>query len=133
MKSALAAVIGLLVANIVVGAVEYANSLLYPFPPGFDMNDQAQIAAFVKTLPAGAFVAVWVAWMVGGFAGTFLAQKLSPPGKTIPSIVVMALFSAFCVFNMLMLPHPVPFVAAVIVGVPLATLAGRVLAMRQRV
>lgn len=121
-RSVLAAIAGLVVANVIVFAVEFTNSKLHPFPPGFDMNDPAQISAFIATLPASAFAVVWVAWVLGAFAGTFVTKQLTPGCSNRPAIVVAVLFFLFCVINMLMVPHPLLFVVGSIVATPLASL-----------
>jgi hypothetical protein len=123
LRSVLAGFAGMLAANAIVFAAEYANSLRYPFPPGMDLNDHAQCAAFIQTLPADAFVAVWLAWAVGAFVGTLVTRKLTPGPSIVPAVVVVALFEAFCLLNMLMLPHPIAFVVANLVTTPLAAFA----------
>lgn len=127
-RSILAGVAGMLISAVVVSLVEFGNSKLYPFPPGFDMNDQAAIAAFIATLPAMAFVVVWIGWAVGAFVGTLVAKKLAPAGSSRPAIVVAGLFTLFCILNMAMLPHPIAFVVASVITTPLASFAALKLA-----
>ena len=122
-RSFLAGFIGLLVASLVVMGVESINSVLFPFPPGIDMNDRAAIAAFVKTLPPAAFVAVFFAWALGAFTGTWLAKKLTPGTSKRPAITVAVLFFLFCAFNMAMIPSPVAFIVASVITTPLASVA----------
>jgi hypothetical protein len=131
LRSFLAGFVGLLVSAVVVAAFEYVNSLLYPFPAGFDMHDPAAIAAFIKTLPVTAYVAVWAGWAVGAFVGTLVAKKLSPTPSNRPAIAVGVLFALFCIMNMAMLPHPIAFVVASLVTTPLASFAALKLASRQ--
>jgi hypothetical protein len=132
LRSILAGFVGLIVASLVVMLVESINSVLYPFPPGFDMNDRAAIAAFVKTMPPVAFVAVWFGWALGGFTGTWLARKLTPSGSNRPALTVAVIFFLFCAFNMAMIPSPLPFIVASVITTPLACYAGLTLANRRR-
>lgn len=122
-RTILAAVIGMIVAGVAVGLVEFGNSQLFPFPPGFDMNDQAQIAAFVKTLPPVAFAVVIVGWAIGAFVGPLVAKKIAPAAGNRPAIAVAVIFLLFCVFNMFMLPHPIAFVVSALVVTPLSSFA----------
>ncbi len=124
LRSFLAGFVGLIVGCLLVSLVEYGNSLVYPFPPGLDMNNQAHIAQFITTLPVGAFVAVWFAWVLGAFVGTLITKVLTKSGSDVPAIAMAAIFALFCVFNMLMLPHPLAFVVASVIATPLAAFAG---------
>lgn len=123
LRSFLAGFAGLLVSVMLVMAVEYGNSLLFPFPPGFDMHDPAAIAAFIKTMPPVAYVIVWVGWAIGAFVGTLTAKKLTPGASDRPAIAVAVIFLAFCLANMAMLPHPLAFVVASVITTPLASYA----------
>lgn len=130
LRAFLAGFAGLLIASLLVLAVEFTNSRLFPFPAGFNPSDPQQIAAFIKTMPVGAFVAVWFGWASGAFAGTFAARKLTPAPSNRPAIVTAVLFELFCIFNMAMLPHPVAFIVANVVTTPLAAWAALTLANR---
>ena len=123
LRSILAGIAGMLVSVVLVTAVELVNSVLFPFPPGLDMYDREAIAAFIQTMPAGAFVAVWLGWALGAFAGTWTAKKLTPSGSNRPAITVAVVFALFCVANMAMIPHPLAFIVASVVTTPLASLA----------
>lgn len=133
LRSFLAGFVGLLVSCLVVSIVEYGNSLLFPFPPGFDLNDPVAIAAFIKTLPVVAYVVVWAGWALGAFTGTLVAKKLTPTASNRPAIAVAVLFLLFCLFNMAMLPHPIAYVVASLVTTPLASFAALNLGARSAV
>ena len=122
-RSVLAGLAGFLVAALVVLLFESLNSVLYPFPPGIDVNDRAAIAAFVETLPVFAFVAVWFGWTLGAFTGTWIAKQLTPAASSKPAIAVAAVFFLFCGFNMAMIPSPLPFIVACLITPPLASFA----------
>lgn len=130
LRSILAGVVGLVVASLVVFLIESVNHHFFPFPAGMDMNDREAIAAFVKTLPAGAFVAVWFGWALGAFTGTWLAKKLTPGASNRPAITVAVVFFLFCAFNMAMIPSPIPFIVASVITTPLASYAALRLANR---
>lgn len=123
LRSILAGVAGMLVSVVLVTAVELVNSVLLPFPPGLDVYDRAAVATFIQTMPAGAFVAVWLGWALGAFAGTWVTKKLTPSGSNRPAITVAVIFTLFCIANMAMIPHPIAFIVASVVTTPLASLA----------
>lgn len=105
-----AIVAGMIVAMILVIAVETASEQVYPLPAGLNPADPAQMRTHVATLPAGAFAFVLAAWFVGTAAGAWLATRLAR--SPIAGFVVGVLLLTAGVANMLFIPHPVWFWAA---------------------
>jgi hypothetical protein len=94
-RNVLAVVAGVVVAGIVMMACEFANSRLYPFPEGMDVNDIEQVRSFAAAMPLSALVLVAIGWTVGSFAGGFvttrIAQSVSPGPAQITGLILTAL------------------------------------------
>jgi hypothetical protein len=86
-------------------AVEFASHMIYPPPPGVDLNDPASLRAFMEQVPMGAKVGVLIAWGLGIFVGSavaiFVAQRQSWPAW----VTAVLLFGA-ALSTMVLIPHP---------------------------
>ena len=58
MRNILSVVAGVAVAFAVMMGFEFANSRLYPFPPGMDVFDAAQVRAFAASMPLSAVTTI---------------------------------------------------------------------------
>ncbi len=81
LRNILALLAGLIGAVVVIGAVQYVASLVYPLPAGIDVNDSAAITAAVANMPAGAFVMVLIGYALGTLGGTWTAARLAQFGS----------------------------------------------------
>jgi hypothetical protein len=125
-KRILAVVLGLLAGFAVTGLVEALSSVLYPLPPGFDMNDMEAFRRHVEGLPIGAFLIVLVAHELGAFAGGFACARLAGVPWPVGPIVVGTLLMAAGVVNLLTIPHPAWFVVVDLLAyLPMAILGGQ--------
>lgn len=122
LRSVLAVVAGLGLSVAVVGGVEALSSRLYPLPEGLDYNDRAAMTAAISQLPAGAFVAVLVAWGLGALAGSFAAVYVS--GRDAPGYLIGVLLGAAAIANLLVIPHPLWMWVGAAILIPLGTLIG---------
>lgn len=122
MRSVLAVVAGLGLSVAVVGGVEALSSRLYPLPEGLDYNDRATMSAAISQLPAGAFVAVLVAWGLGALAGSFAAVYVS--GRAALGYLIGVLLGAAAIANLLIIPHPLWMWVGAAILIPLGTLIG---------
>ena len=122
MRSVLAVVAGLGLSIAVVGGVEALSSRLYPLPEGLDYNDRAAMTTAFSQLPAGAFVAVLVAWGLGALSGSFAAVYVS--GRDTPGYVIGVLLGAAALANLLIVPHPLWVWAGAAILIPLGTAIG---------
>jgi carbon monoxide dehydrogenase subunit G len=119
---------GLLAGGLSVGAIEGLSSFVYPMPAGIELDDKEAVAAFVKSLPAGAFLFVLVAWSAGCFLGAFVARRLAPGRSAIQGAIVWAFFSIASIVNLIMIPHPAWFAIAAIIACFVFGLLGLVMA-----
>ena len=127
LRKILAGVAGVVVAGLVVYAVEWAGHAVYPPPDGLDFADPEQMAPYVAGLPVGAFAFVLAAWALGAFIGTFVACRIGTARPQIYAAVVAGLILVGAIANMVVIPHPVWFmIAAVVLITAAGWLAARV-------
>src|SRR5262249_29339193 len=97
---------GLVAAFVAVAAGEMTGMALFPLPKGVDVSTPEAIAKAMDLVPAGAKVAVVLAWALGAFAGPWVAAKVAPGGKVTHGMVVGGLFLLATLGNLRMIPHP---------------------------
>ena len=73
----LAIILGALVSGCLIGAIEVANSQVFPLPEGTDVNDPESLKAAMATMPAVELVVVLVAWFIGTLAGAAVAARVA--------------------------------------------------------
>lgn len=103
----IAAVIGgVVVAGLVVFAVELAGHAAYPPPPELDLTDKAQMEAYVQSLPLAAFAFVMAAWALGALLGGIVAALIAPDRKMLLACIVGGFILAGVIANLVLVPHP---------------------------
>lgn len=68
---------GFVVASVVMMVFEYTNSLLFPFPAGFDTHDGAAVQAFAAQFSPQIFYLVLIGWTVGACVGGYVTAWIS--------------------------------------------------------
>jgi hypothetical protein len=130
-RAVAAAVCGVVAAFIVIGVVEGIGHAVYAPADPVDVSTPEAMAAFVRTLPLGAFLFVLGGYVAGTFAGGFVATLVARRHAMVFASLVGALILVASVANFMTIRHPVWFVAATVVGVPFtAWLTGRAAARR---
>lgn len=76
----------------------------------------------ISQLPAGAFVAVLVAWGLGALAGSFAAVYVS--GRDALGDLIGVLLGAAAIANLLMIAHPSWMWVGAAILIPLGTATG---------
>jgi hypothetical protein len=90
------------------------------------MSDPRAVAAFMRSMPLGAFLFVLAAYLLATMAGGVLAATIARRHGMRLAIIVGALILTASVANFIALPHPAWFVVATVAGVPAAAwLTGR--------
>ena len=75
-RNIVAVVVGLFVGSTVNMALIQLNmQVLFPMPPGTDMNDPVQLNAYIETLPTQAFFVVMAAHLGQSFVGGWTAAR----------------------------------------------------------
>jgi len=117
-----AVIIGMIVAFLLVAGAEGIGHKIYPPPPGTNMQDMAQVKAFVATLPLSVLLIVLTGWLIATFVATWLAARIA--GTPITGYIVGALLLCAGIANAFIIPQPVWFSIASIVIYIAATWAG---------
>ena len=112
-----AIVAGMLVAFILVVAVEVFSSVVHPLPPDFT-GTMEEMCQHIERYPPWVLAVVVVAWAGTAFAGTWIAGRLGNRGS---ALFVGLLLLAGLIFNISMLPYPVWFKVANLIAIPAAT------------
>ncbi len=130
-KKIMAILGGIVAAMITVSLCEYVNHIFYPPPAGIDGVDMETLSKIytehVKTMPIGAFIALWAGWMIGAFVGGFVSWKIDSVNWKFNSYVIAGVLLLFASMNMFMIPHPIWLIAITVIGYYPAVYFGSVL------
>ncbi len=125
-KRVLPVVVGLVSGWIVVFALERLNHVIYPTPAGADPFTKEDIAAIMAEIPIGAFVLLFLSWMISATVAGSVASVMSRPNWRNNVIIVGVVLSIGALVNMMMIPHPTWLIIASGIGyVPCAYFGGR--------
>jgi hypothetical protein len=128
LRSLLASIVGLILALVLVVAIEYMSSIAHPPPPGFS-NTEAEICDLVSTYPHSVLGIVVIAWAATAFLSTWSATKI---GGRIPGAVVALLLLLALGSNLSMLPYTNWFKVVMPIGLGLACYLGVNLGQRMK-
>ncbi len=124
----LGAVVGVVVAMVIVMVWQGGTALIAPPPPDLDWRDPAAMAAYMRSLPAWQFAVVILGYGVAAFGGGWIAALVAK-GAGWPNWVPAGLLIAATFLNVSTYPHPIWFPAAAILtilaGAWLSTRVGR--------
>lgn len=126
-RKILAVVAGVILAGLVVYGVQAIGHQVYPPPENLDTKNMEAMKAYVATLPVGAFLFVLVAYILGSFAGGWLAAKIARASQISLALTVGGVQLLFGIMNLVVIPHPTWFaIAAVLVFLPAAYWGGKI-------
>jgi hypothetical protein len=112
----LAAIIaGMIVALVVVVAVELFSAAVHPVPPDFG-GTMEEMCLQVERIPTWVLALVVPAWAGAALAGTWIAGRI---GNRMCALCVGLLLIAAVVFNVSKLPYPIWFKIVNLLVVPL--------------
>lgn len=124
LRSIGAVVVSLIVALLLLIAIEGVSAILHPFPANFAGTREAMME-HVANYPA------WVLALLGGagwaatiFACSALAVRLGSARHPAPGYVSGSILFAAALFNISMLPYPVWFVVLDVIILPLGIYGG---------
>ncbi len=127
-RTVLGGLAGLAAMFVVILVVEFLGAQLFPPPPGVDMSDPGALAMLMAQMPMGALAFVVLAWVLGAFAGGWVAARIAVQHPRVAAVVVALAVVAGVVMMMLAFPHPMWMgVLGLVLPVP-AALAGARLA-----
>jgi hypothetical protein len=113
-------VAGMLVALILLVAVELFSAVVHPVPSDFGGN-QEEMCAHVERYPGWVLAVVVPAWAGTALASTWIAGRLGNRGS---ALCMGLLLLAGASFNMAMLPYPMWFKAASLIAISMAIAGG---------
>lgn len=106
LKNVGAVLLGMFLGGVANMGLILVSWQIWPPPEGFDMNDQAQLADFVGTLPAAAFAFVMVAHLAQALVGGWIAARLAASRPRVLAMIVAVLTLVGGVMNLTTLPAP---------------------------
>jgi hypothetical protein len=129
LRSLAAVVIGFVAASIVMMTVETINGRV--FYPGLakaaeGVTDREVVRALLAGAPIGAFLVVILGWVLGSFAGGWIAARVAGRSGVAHGLVLGVLLTLAGIANNLMIPPPLWFwFASLIVLLPSAYAGAR--------
>ncbi len=120
-KKIAAAVLGIIVAGLIVAAIEALGHTVYPIPPDIDFKDPIQFGNYVQSLPVGAFLFVAGGWTSGTLGGGLLACFITKEKPFVYSGIVGGFILVATVVNLIMIPHPLWFSINALIAIAIMT------------
>ena len=120
MRSIGAIFASLIVAMVLIVAVEVVTTIFHPFPAGADTTDHEVVEAHVEKFPPWVLGIAVVGWGVTTFVSAWIATRLGAVRHPAHGIAIGSLLLLAAAFNMFMLPYPVWFELATLLILPLA-------------
>jgi hypothetical protein len=118
---------GLVVAFILVVAVELFSAVVHPVPPDFK-GTMEEMCLHVARYPRWVLALVVPAWAGTAFAGTWISGRL---GNRFCALFIGLLLLAAAIYNLSMLPYPIWFKILNVLTIPTAILLGDRLSIRR--
>ncbi|WP_158982196.1 hypothetical protein [Lysobacter panacisoli] len=132
-RTILGMLVGVVVAVVVIAAVEVIGHGFYPPPAGLDPLDpanEAAFAAFVAAMPFMGKLIVLLAWVLGTFAGALAAAKIARH-QTAAALLVALVIVTLVITMITKIPHPTWLsIGGVLLPIPIALLAVRLVYRR---
>lgn len=126
LRNVAAVLLGLFFGSLVNMALIVLNmGVLFPAPPDLDMNDPAQMGAYLSGLPAAAFLVVIAAHLGQAFVGGWVAARFGSSRPMLLALLVGALTMLGGVVNLVSLPAPAWMWVEVPLYLLVAAAAGR--------
>src|SRR5690606_24567780 len=105
-RSTFAVLLGLVVALAAMLLLEYLGMSLFPLPPGFDLDSEADLARLVESAGMGKQLWVLMGWTLAAFAGGWVAARTTLRHRLGAALWVGGLIVAGVLLNVALLPHP---------------------------
>ena len=132
LRSLLGALLGVVVAMLVITAVEFLGHQAYPPPPGLNPMDPTDMERILGLLPVGAKWFIVGAWTCGAFLGGLAAALVARHPRVAALVPALLVVTGVVVVTLQMPGHPRWMaVAGLLLPIP-AALLGAALAARVR-
>ena len=105
-RTVLGVLAGLAAMVVVIMLVQLGSAQWFPPPQGVDMRDPDALAIAMAQMPLAALALVVVAWLLGAFAGGWVAARIAMPHPRMAAVIVALAVVAGVVMMVLAFPHP---------------------------
>ena len=105
----MAVVFGIVVAAVLIIAIEALGHAVYPVPDGLDLTDPEALQAYVMDAPIAALLFVLGAWLVATLGGGLLACFIAKESPLVYSAIIGGLVLLGTIINLMSIPHPTWF------------------------
>lgn len=112
-KKILPVLIGILSGVLLVRFGEAIIEFVYPMPENLDINNEAQLADYIKDMPAGAYIMLLANYALSAFAAGLIATAIAKKNNrglrhtTLrPAIICGGILTIAGFVNAVTLPHP---------------------------
>ena len=97
---------GMVTAWLLIMAGQFASGMLYPPPPGLNLRQPEQLAAFIAQAPPAAMALVVLSWVLGALGGGWVAEKVARSHPQFAALMIGVLVLAGVVAHNTLIPHP---------------------------
>ena len=125
-RKIIAVVLGVVVAVVLIIAIEALGHAVYPVPEGLDISNTEAMQAYVTGLPIGALLFVMGAWLVATLGGGLLACFIARETPLVYAAIVGGLVLLGTIINLMSIPHPTWFsITSVLAIIAIIFVTGR--------
>ena len=126
LRTLLAIVAGVIAALLLMLALETLGLVLFPPPPGLQLQHEADLALLVAKSSTGMKLWVVLGWLLASLAGGWVAARISRRYPRGAAVAVGTLIVIGAAMNAMTIPHPLWMNAlGVLLPVPMALLGAR--------
>jgi hypothetical protein len=104
-----AVVLGVLMAVILIIAIEELGHAVYPPPDDLDITNKDALQVYIMDAPIAALLFVMAAWLVATLAGGLLACFIARETPLVYAAIVGGLVLLGTIINLLSIAHPLWF------------------------
>jgi hypothetical protein len=125
-RTLLGVVVGILAMWLVVAGIEFASHMIYPPPVGLDPMQTADLEKILAASPMAALAMVVMAWVLGAFAGGWVAARIANHPRIAAVLVALGVMAGVAGMIAMMPNHPIWMsVLGLLLPIPSALVAAR--------
>ncbi len=121
-RKILAVLFGVVVAVVLIIAIEALGHTVYPVPNGLDLTNPEVLKAYMIDAPIAALLLVLGAWLVAALVGGLLACFIAKESPLVYSAIIGGLVLMGTVINLISIPHPLWFSITSVVAIIATTI-----------
>ena len=125
----LGTVTGITIAIATVMIMQKIGHSVFP-PPDMDPTDTEAFKTYVASMPIGALLFVLASYLVGVFDGVFIACLIARMKYHVFGVIVGGLMLVATIANLILIPHPLWFSIAAVLGIVVFTVIAVFIAIR---